>query len=277
MVGSVGKLLATSTIILASSIGPAMPSTTSLRVAPTLALILATVVAPGAPALYSLAGACGCQCVTKPPKEGVKGGNCKTAYKGRLWCYIEEIDGNVYCKDATKSRNYSGTYWSYDACFTPARTDQLCQLVVAEGRTKCNTLSGTGRREVKQCPITAVTPLEKRVEPTATMFCSQFPLSMSKREEEGRRRPLITDQTIATDSRGARWYCNKSCFYGGDIGGLAAPPTCYFPPLVPTSFTSPYDALASVDVLRMKTQKSGRDCTWQHRGEVWTCRLPAPL
>ena len=36
----------------------------------------------------------------------------------------------------------------------------------------------------------------------ATMFCSQFPLSMSKREEEGRRRPLITDQTIATDSRG---------------------------------------------------------------------------
>ena len=65
MVGSVGKLLATSSIILASSIGPAMPSTTSLRVAPTLALILATVVAPVAPALYSLAGACGCQCVTK--------------------------------------------------------------------------------------------------------------------------------------------------------------------------------------------------------------------
>ena len=46
------------------------------------------------------------------------------------------------------SSSYSGTYWSYDACFTPARTDQLCQLVVAEGRTKCNTLSGTGRREV---------------------------------------------------------------------------------------------------------------------------------
>ena len=101
----------------------------------------------------------------RPPKDGVKGGNCKTAYKGRLWCYIEEIDGNVYCKDATKSRkwvsiialtahhrrcfsSYSGTYWSYDACFTPARTDQLCQLVVAEGKTKCNTLSGTGRREV---------------------------------------------------------------------------------------------------------------------------------
>ena len=40
----------------------------------------------------------------RPPKDGVKGGNCKTAYKGRLWCYIEEIDGNVYCKDATKSR-----------------------------------------------------------------------------------------------------------------------------------------------------------------------------
>ena len=122
--------------------------------------------------------------------------------------------------------SYSGTYWSYDACFTPARTDQLCQLVVAEGRTKCNTLSGNGKREVrtilfvvssffllnplfllflyplsfdqlqiqmssssnqktiylyiqslfhkslrfvvkvKQCPISAVTPLERRVEPT---------------------------------------------------------------------------------------------------------------
>ena len=45
--------------------------------------------------------------------------------------------------------SYSGTYWSYDACFTPARTDQLCQLVVAEGRTKCNTLSGNGKREVR--------------------------------------------------------------------------------------------------------------------------------
>jgi len=271
---SVGRLLVTSTILLAG-ITPSMVST-SHSVAPTLALALIFAsVLPASATLYSLAGACGCQCVTKPPKDGVKGGNCKTAYKGRLWCYIEEIDGNVYCKDATKSRNYSGTYWSYDACFTPARTDQLCQLVVAEGRTKCNTLSGTGRREVKQCPITAVTPLERRVEPTATMFCSQFPLSMSKREEEGRRRPLITDQTIATDSRGARWFCNKSCFYGGDIGGLAAPPTCFFPPLVPTSFTSPYDAGASVDVLRMKTEKSGRDCTWQHRGEVWTCRLPS--
>ena len=42
--------------------------------------------------------------ICRPPKDGVKGGNCKTAYKGRLWCYIEEVDGNVYCKDATKSR-----------------------------------------------------------------------------------------------------------------------------------------------------------------------------
>ena len=42
--------------------------------------------------------------ISRPPKDGVKGGNCKTAYKGRLWCYIEEVDGNVYCKDATKSR-----------------------------------------------------------------------------------------------------------------------------------------------------------------------------
>jgi len=275
MVASKGRLWAISTIIiLVSGISPATALPTHQVAIPTLAFILVSV-APVESTLYSLAGACGCQCVTKPPKDGVKGGNCKTAYKGRLWCYIEEVDGNVYCKDATKSRNYSGTYWSYDACFTPARTDQLCQLVVAEGRTKCNTLSGTGRREVKQCPITAATPLERRVEPTANMFCSQFPLSMSKREEEGRRRPLITDQIIATDSRGARWYCNKSCFYGGDIGGLAAPPTCYFPPLVPTSFTSPYDAVASVDVLRIKTEKSGRDCTWQHRGEVWTCRLPS--
>jgi len=275
MDASKGRLLAILTIIiLVVGISPATSLPTHRVAISTLALILASV-PPVEPTLYSLAGACGCQCVTKPPKDGVKGGNCKTAYKGRLWCYIEEVDGNVYCKDATKSRNYSGTYWSYDACFTPARTDQLCQLVVAEGRTKCNTLSGTGRREVKQCPITAATPLERRVEPTATMFCSQFPLSMSKREEEGRRRPLITDQIIATDSRGARWYCNKSCFYGGDIGGQAAPPTCYFPPLVPTSFTSPYDAVASVDVLRIKTEKSGRDCTWQHRGEVWTCRLPS--
>ena len=35
------------------------------------------------------------------------------------------------------------------------------------------------------------------------------------------------------------------------LGGMAAPPTCYFPPLVPTSYTSPYDAVASVDVLRV--------------------------
>ena len=27
--------------------------------------------------------------------------------QGRLWCYIEEIDGNVYCKDATKSRKWA--------------------------------------------------------------------------------------------------------------------------------------------------------------------------
>ena len=93
--------------------------------------------------------------MVRPAKDGVREGNCKTTYKGRLWCYIEEIDGNVYCKDATKSRkwvatydkilflfcqqllqtlkhqnilssSYSGTYWSYDACFTPARTDQAC-------------------------------------------------------------------------------------------------------------------------------------------------------
>ena len=41
------------------------------------------------------------------------------------------------------------------------------------------------------------------------MFCSQFPLSLSKREEEGRRRPLITDQIVATDSRGVSLYCKK--------------------------------------------------------------------
>ena len=39
-------------------------------------------------------------------------------------------------------------------------------------------------------------------------------------------------------------------------GGLAAPPTCYFPPLVPESFTSPYDATASVDVLKVTINSS---------------------
>ena len=51
---------------------------------------------------YSLSQACGCQCVDRTrPEDG--GGNCKTAYRGRLWCYTEDISGSVYCKDATKS------------------------------------------------------------------------------------------------------------------------------------------------------------------------------
>ena len=42
--------------------------------------------------------------VCRLPKGATKGGNCKAAYKGRLWCYVEDINGSVYCKDAVQSR-----------------------------------------------------------------------------------------------------------------------------------------------------------------------------
>ena len=51
---------------------------------------------------YSLGQACGCQCVgVTRPEDG--GGNCKAAYRGRLWCYTQDISGSVYCRDSTKS------------------------------------------------------------------------------------------------------------------------------------------------------------------------------
>ena len=52
--------------------------------------------------LYSLSQACGCQCVSVTrPEDG--GGNCRTAYRGRLWCYTQDISGSVYCQDSQKS------------------------------------------------------------------------------------------------------------------------------------------------------------------------------
>ena len=63
--------------------------------------------------------------ICRPPKDGVKGGNCKTAYKGRLWCYIEEVDGNVYCKDATKSRKWVVYSITITAHFALAATAAL--------------------------------------------------------------------------------------------------------------------------------------------------------
>ena len=77
--------------------------------------------------------------------------------------------------------SYVGTFWSHDACFTPARTDQLCQLVAAEERTSCSALAGTGKRKVRvargevrqeacaqvmQCPISTSDPLQITLEPT---------------------------------------------------------------------------------------------------------------
>ena len=60
---SVVRFLVTSTILLSGIRAAAMVST-SHSIAPTLALLLASVL-PASPTLYSLAGACGCQCVTK--------------------------------------------------------------------------------------------------------------------------------------------------------------------------------------------------------------------
>ena len=39
-------------------------------------------------------------------------------------------------------------------------------------------------------------------------------------------------------------------------------------------FIGKYILSAQSAPIQIKTEKSGRDCTWQHRGEVWTCRLP---
>ena len=90
------------------------------------------------------------------PPGGGDGGVCLAAAGAGGPQQVDGLAGEYWLAAVHRHRHsesffssYSGTYWSYDACFTPARTDQLCQLVVAEGRTKCNTLSGNGKREVK--------------------------------------------------------------------------------------------------------------------------------
>ena len=63
MLVSSGRLFPMTTLLLAS-ITPA-PASPSHQVASTLAIILAGMLPGVSPTLYSLAGACGCQCVTK--------------------------------------------------------------------------------------------------------------------------------------------------------------------------------------------------------------------
>ena len=50
------------------------------------------------------------------------------AYQGRQWCYVENGAFST-CVEKTPSRKYRGQYWSWHACFTPARTDYECRNV----------------------------------------------------------------------------------------------------------------------------------------------------
>lgn len=231
---------------------------------------------------YSLLQACGCQCNTNI-RPSSKGGNCQTLYNGRLWCYLEDINGNVYCKDARRSKNYLGTYWSHNACFTPSRTDQLCQTVSKTQGAECSHLSGTEDKEVVQCPMSQ----ETGEEPPHTVFCSQFSLDRARKEKPRSSRveepgTTIKDQVTARDSQGKVWYCNKSCFYPGDRKTFQGenqpmPPVCYFPPSKVETFvrsSGPYSAKAAIDIPDKdlaNSSRSGRNCTWTYRQGVWTC------
>jgi len=70
---------------------------------------------------------CNCQCSSYAyvDRYGKTQGNCKTAYQGRLWCYLDT--SYTECLD-----NQIGTgsgisrEWSYQACATPARSSFEC-------------------------------------------------------------------------------------------------------------------------------------------------------
>ena len=60
-----------------------------------------------------------------------------------------------------------------------------------------------------QCPVY---DLFSPKEPEYSVFCSSFSLDWSRKEDPA---DTIEDELAVSDSKGARWYCNKSCYYTG--------------------------------------------------------------
>ena len=56
---------------------------------------------------------CGCSSFTYTDKYGVENGNCKSTYRGKLWCYVDNDNKN--CRDLQMGTTYR-KLWSYQAC-----------------------------------------------------------------------------------------------------------------------------------------------------------------
>merc|ERR1711874_133179 len=58
---------------------------------------------------------CACSSFARRPQNGVTLGDCRSRYRGGLWCYVE-ADTAAYCRDKTWSKR-TRRYWSYSACY----------------------------------------------------------------------------------------------------------------------------------------------------------------
>ena len=58
---------------------------------------------------------CSCSSFTRRSQNGVTLGDCRSRYRGRVWCYVE-ADTAAYCRDKTWSKR-TRRYWSYSACY----------------------------------------------------------------------------------------------------------------------------------------------------------------
>jgi len=68
---------------------------------------------------------CGCQCdiTTFRDKYGNKHGNCNSADKGALWCYVKD---HSTCTDLQTSTRFN-KLWSFEACATPEPESYECR------------------------------------------------------------------------------------------------------------------------------------------------------
>merc|ERR1711879_104341 len=70
---------------------------------------------PGSSNLIVQPRECSCSSFTRRLQNGVTLGDCRSRYRGRVWCYVE-ADTAAYCRDKTWSKR-TRRYWSYSACY----------------------------------------------------------------------------------------------------------------------------------------------------------------
>merc|ERR1719369_1741652 len=79
---------------------------------------------------------CTCNGVTSPST----GGECKTPYNGKLWCYVS---ANSQCGDKTKSSTHPGWYWSFLACQETPHTSTTSRTTTTTTTTATTTTTIT--------------------------------------------------------------------------------------------------------------------------------------